>query len=152
MRRIKGKGVQTCSEIEEKAPELAAELELEVQQEQRQKEQEQKRAASNSSASNSKPSKQQKLESSFANQSKARVDAAVAAFFYAEGIPFAKVGRRCITVVGGRVGCAGGSEGAVQCVPFVKDIQLSHAGQEQVFQRDAGSCCQPWRRLSATQQ
>ena len=94
LRRITGNGIRPCSEVEEKAPELVAELEREMQQEQRQKELQQKRAASSSSASASKPSKQQKLESGFARQSKALVDAEVAAFFYAEGIPFAKVGRR----------------------------------------------------------
>ena len=94
LRRITGNGVRPCSEVEEKALELVAELEHEMHQEQRQKELQQKRAASSSSASASKPSKQQKLESGFARQSKALVDAEVAAFFYAEGIPFAKVGRR----------------------------------------------------------
>ena len=36
--------------------------------------------------------------------------------------------------------------------PIVRNIQISHAGSEQIFQKDAGSCCQLWCRLSATQQ
>ena len=75
LRRIKGQGVQICSEIEAKEPELVAELEREVQQEQRQKELQQKRAASNSSASTSKPSKQQKLESGLISDSHAHMQA-----------------------------------------------------------------------------
>lgn len=44
-----------------------------------------------SKGSSSKPTKQQKLQSSFDKLSKFAVDAEVAAFFYAEGIPLKKV-------------------------------------------------------------
>ena len=154
LRGIKGRGITTCAEIAQKDPELAAELEHEEKQEQAQKELERKRAASSASNSSvSKPLKQQKLESGFAKQSKAEVDAAVAAFFYAEGIPFVKVGRRCFVKVGRwrKVHYDGGSQGAVQRTPVVMDIQLLHAGSEQIFQKDAGSCCQLRCRLPATQ-
>ena len=101
LHRIKGRSITICSEIATKDPELAAELEREEKQEQTQRELERKRAAtsaSNSSAA-SKPLSQQKLDSGFAKQSKAEVDAAVAAFFYAEGIIFVKVGGTCFVAV-----------------------------------------------------
>ena len=67
-------------------PELFAELLKEQQQESQQN---QKRAAS--ATPGSKPSKQQKLNGILSGGRKARVDAKVAAFFYAEGIDFDKV-------------------------------------------------------------
>lgn len=91
--RNRGRGVMICTAIESKAPALLAKLQHEQAEEQRRKQlqSDRRRAAASASSSCSQPAKQQKLSDGFAKMNQSLVDAKVAAFFYAEGIPFGKV-------------------------------------------------------------
>ena len=71
--------------------------------------QERKRASS--AASSSKPAKQQRLDGHLVRVDKQKLEASIATFFFAEGIPFAKVG------------------GAAQCSEAALNTQLIHAGR-----------------------
>lgn len=98
LRRLTRSGVRICPAVASKAPELDAELQQEVQQEKL--DQAAKKRAAPSSSSSSKLSKQQKLAAGFARMDQSQVHKQVAAFFYAEGIPFWKVGGTSNTYLG----------------------------------------------------
>ena len=106
----KGQGVQICAKIESQDPDLFAELQQEEQQKQQEQQSQQARKRAASAASSSSSAKQQKLGGMLSKGCKAEVDAKLALLFYAEGIPFVKVG------------------GAEQCFEAVPDTQLLHAG------------------------
>ena len=84
-------GVQICTTFESMDPDMFAELQLEAQQKQQEQQSQQARKRATSAASSSSSAKQQKLEG-MSKGCKAEVDAKVALLFYAEGIPFEKVG------------------------------------------------------------
>lgn len=71
---------------------MFAELQLEAQQNQQEQQSLQARKRAASAASSSSSAKQQKLDGMLSKGCKAKVDAKVALLFYAEGIPFEKVG------------------------------------------------------------
>lgn len=96
MRR--GHDVQICTAIESDAPELHEEVQQELKQELQKIEKQLDRKRAASAASSSKAAKQQKLEPGLGKMEVATVHEAVAAFFYAEGIPFVKVACRCCAV------------------------------------------------------
>ena len=87
----KGGGVQICTRFESMDPDMFAELQLEAQKQQEQQSQQARKRAT-SAASSSSSAKQQKLDGMLSKGCKAEVDAKVALLFYAEGIPFEKVG------------------------------------------------------------
>ena len=88
----KGVGVKICTSFESMDPDMFAELQLEAQQNQQEQQSQQARKRAASAASSSSSAKQQKLDGMFSKGCKAEVDAKVALLFYAEGIPFEKVG------------------------------------------------------------
>ena len=87
-----------------------AELQREEQHEEEQQQLQQARKRASSAVSSSNPIKQQRLDGHLVRLDKQKMDARVATFFYAEGIPFAKVG------------------GAPQCSEAALNTQLVHAG------------------------
>ena len=111
LRREKGKGVSICTEISSKDPALLAELQREQQQEMDNQQLQQARKRASSSASSSIPTKQQRLDGHLVRADKQKLYASIATFFYAEGIPFAKV------------------RGAAQCSEAALNTQLVHAGR-----------------------
>ena len=110
LRRRKGQGVSICTEISTKDPALLAELQREEQHEEDQQQLQQAQKRASSAVSSSNPTKQQRLDGHLVRLDKQRMEARVATFFYAEGIPFAKVG------------------GATQCSEAALNIRLVHAG------------------------
>ena len=110
LRREKNKCVSICTEISAKDSALLAELQREEQQEKDEQQLQQARKRARSAVSSSNPTKQQRLDGHLVRLDKQKMDASVATFFYAEGIPFVKVG------------CA------AQCSEAAFNAQLAHAG------------------------